>query len=230
MKKSFKKMSAQFIGAVLVSLFMLPAVADDIEIYIGNEGASIEVKPNLMFIIDTSGSMDADVESPLPYDINIDYKAVYGGTDVCFDESRVYFSTGSTPEDCNAADWFNKSELKCDASALPMFNTVAPTVVVDAPVEISVVSATTTAEDIEGTNTHNISSVYDDATQKTVAIDETTVVKITGTTTTTTVTHQTTTTTGPALGSGWYQDRIAQWKEHTDPTREEWLEINNTQK
>ncbi|MCK5335282.1 MAG: hypothetical protein KAQ67_03935, partial [Gammaproteobacteria bacterium] len=74
------------------------------------------------------------------------------------------------------------------------------------------------------------SSVYDDATQKTVAIDETTVVKITGTTTTTTISHTTTTTTGPALGSGWYQDRIAQWKEHTDPTREEWLEINNTQK
>ena len=229
MKIKFKKMSKQFISAAVIGLLMTPAFADDIEIYVGNEGVGVEVKPNLVFIIDTSGSMSADVKTPLPYDVNIDYAAVYGSDQACFDTTQIYFSTGDTPTSCSTVDHFNVSALKCDAASRPMFNTVAPTVVVDAPILISDVTTTTVADDIEGENIQNISSVYTKATDETVAVDEITVVTITGTNTRTVITQVTTTTTGPALASGWYQDRIAQWHENADSTREKWDAINNAQ-
>ena len=236
MKIKFKKMSTQFISAAVASLLVLPAFADDIEIYVGNEGVGVEVKPNLVFIIDTSGSMSADVKTPLPYDVNVDYAVKYsdvkdadGNVKACFDTSMVYFSTGDTPTSCSTNDRFKISALKCDAASRPMFNKVAPTVVVDDPVLISDVTVTSGADDIEGENIQNISSVYTAATDATVAVDEITVVTISGSNTRTVITQVTTTTTGPALASGWYQDRIAQWHENADSAREKWADINNGQ-
>lgn len=240
MKKIFnteiiKVACQQFFGVAFAVLFAVPAVADDIEIYVGNAGVDIEVKPNLVFIIDTSGSMRAKVQTALPYDINHDYSADQDadGNDACFVPGRVYFSSGTTPTNCATDDWFDRSALVCDATALPMFNTIPPVVVVGSPVEISDVTVDTVDGDLEGINTRIISSVYDETTDTTTSIEEQVEVIMTGSNpgfTRTIIHHTTTTSTGPALGNGVYQDQIAQWKENADPNRETWQDINNVQK
>lgn len=228
MKIFMQKISAQLFGSGLVILFMMPAFADDIEIYVGSAQVATEVKPNLMFIIDTSGSMRAKVNTPLPYDINVDYADTYSSA--CFDPDKIYFSTGTTPVDCDTDDWFNRSALKCDAATLPMFNTTAPVVVTGASVEKSNVTEPKLDDDIEYTETYDVSSVYDQASDTTTTVTETTTVTIAGINKTTVVTQVESTSTGPALGHGWYQDRIAQWKVNADPNREAWEMINNAQK
>ena len=45
---------------VLLALFSSLSVADDIEIYLGNPDAN-QVRPNVLFIFDTSGSMRENV-------------------------------------------------------------------------------------------------------------------------------------------------------------------------
>lgn len=228
MKTLKQKFNAHFIGLLLSVVYMAPAIADDIEIYVGNAAATVEVKPNLLFMVDTSGSMRNKVQTQVPYDISHDYSGDTGG---CFDNDRVYFSTGDTPTDCSTDDWFNKDALKCDAADGSLFNTTDPTVT----------SVTTTISDSgvidrvsgdeEGIDTETLLSTFDPATITTKTIIRYTQTTFSGTTKKKVVVTETTEeSVGAPLGTGLYQNRIAQWKEHTDPERERWEVINNGQK
>ena len=95
-----------------------PASADDTEIFIGNTVTGAQ--PNILFVLDTSGSMDTEVITEnSPYDPN----TAYAGS--C-DPNRVYWvrDQGSPflPPDCGTNNWFNLSNLKCKA-ALDTFPT-----------------------------------------------------------------------------------------------------------
>lgn len=229
MKTLKQKFNAHLIGLVISAVFMAPAVAEDIEIYVGNAAATVEVKPNLLFIVDTSGSMRNKVQTQVPYDISHDYSGDAGS---CFDNDRVYFSTGTTPTDCATNDWFNKDALKCDAATQPMFNTVDPVVTsVTTPIDDSGL-IDRESDDEEGIDTNTISSDYVAATETT-----TTVIEYTQTTFHTdgnrkrvVVTSVTEVSVGPSLGIGIFQNRIGQWHENAIPAREEWADINNIQK
>ena len=103
------------LGFALCTVFVgLPALADDTEIYKSN--ASAGAKPNVLMILDTSGSMDGTVITTAPpYDPN----TVYAGT--C-DASRIYFGTSDTPPTCATDNWFPASSNNCDASAADLVN------------------------------------------------------------------------------------------------------------
>ena len=225
-----QKFNAHLIGLFISAIFMAPAVAEDIEIYVGNAAATVEVKPNLLFIVDTSGSMRIKVQTQEPYDISHDYS---GDSGSCFDNDRIYFSTGDTPA-CGTDNWFNKTALKCDAATDPMFNTVDPVVTtVTTPISDSGLIARTHATDEEeGIDTNTISSVYEAATETTTTVIEytQTTFHTDGNRKTVVVTSVEEVSVGIPLGIGIFQNRIAQWKENTDPNREEWLNINNIQK
>jgi len=98
----------------LVTCFLLSALgasvalADDTEIFV-SQAASTGAQPNVLFVIDTSGSMGTDVEvTPELYDSG----KTYGGCD----PSRIYYSTnGSTPK-CSSNNWFPAASNRCDAS------------------------------------------------------------------------------------------------------------------
>ncbi len=94
-------------GVVLSLACGAPAMADDTEIFVGMQG---DVRPNIVFILDTSGSMQAQIETQEDYDPAI----TYGGS--C-DSSRVYYrrDTGDPPG-CGENFWFNAVELRCDAA------------------------------------------------------------------------------------------------------------------
>jgi len=225
MKASIQKIISSFTGLFIAVAVVLPVAADDIEIYVNNKSSGVEVKPNLIFIVDTSGSMRAKVQTQIPYDVKHDYEADGG----CFDPDRIYYSTGETPTDCSTDNWFNKDALVCGAAANPLFNTVDP-VTSSNTIAVSTTNLPTTPSDVEDTETVVISSVYDEPTDTTTTISQTTEITFNGGNTRTEVTETTEVSTGPALGNGIYQDRMAMWKENPDSSREEWLSFNAVQK
>lgn len=85
-----------------------PLLADDIEVYVGRAAGS--VKPNVLFVLDNSGSMYSQHESPLDYDPGQTYA---GG----FDPGFVYWSIdGSVPGDSASLARFPIAANQCDAS------------------------------------------------------------------------------------------------------------------
>ena len=97
-----------FCAGVALSLFCgTPAMADDTEIFVGSQG---DVRPNILLILDTSGSMDGVVQTQEPYDP----ATTYSGN--C-DPGRIYWrrDTGD-PLNCSEDQWFNADALKCNAA------------------------------------------------------------------------------------------------------------------
>ncbi|MGE0581488.1 MAG: pilus assembly protein [Steroidobacteraceae bacterium] len=99
--------------ALATILVALPAAADDTEIYMSK--ASAGAQPNVLFIIDTSGSMDGKVDTTPLYDPN----TVYTGSCAA---DRIYFSTDDDPPDCGTSQWFPASSNHCNASAAALTN------------------------------------------------------------------------------------------------------------
>lgn len=97
----------------LLSLCVGAAVlADDTEIFIATP--TVNLRPNVMIIIDTSGSMDTLVDVRAPYDP----AGTYSGTGATCDENRIYWkvaaSSGSTsPPTCGTNQWVARANFLC---------------------------------------------------------------------------------------------------------------------
>ncbi|MBI1422900.1 MAG: pilus assembly protein PilY [Gammaproteobacteria bacterium] len=100
------------LGTASAIVFPASAVhADDTEIYVGGNAGASTVRPNVVFIIDTSGSMDTSVTlTNGTYDPTQTYT---GGT--C-DSSRIYWSTNGNPPSCGTNNYFNASKNTCNDS------------------------------------------------------------------------------------------------------------------
>jgi len=98
------------LGFAVCTVFVaLPALADDTEIYKSN--ASAGARPNVLFIMDTSGSMDGTVITTVP---PYDPGTTYAGS--C-DATRIYYTTSdTTPSGCGSLDYFPAVSNTCDAS------------------------------------------------------------------------------------------------------------------
>lgn len=109
-----------FLTATVAAMTMaagMTASADDTELLVGPTVVPATQRPNILFILDTSGSMDSDVSS------GFDMNGTYSGT--C-DENRIYWkqpssSTTDTPPDCNTRNWVHKDVFKCQ-TALDFMN------------------------------------------------------------------------------------------------------------
>ena len=86
-----------------------PAVAEDIEIYTTANLGTTVAQPNVMFIMDTSGSMGAPLSVSTPYD----HTQTYTG---CYDASMLYYSSTGAMPTCGSKDVIYKSSNTCDAS------------------------------------------------------------------------------------------------------------------
>ena len=89
----------------------IPAFADDTELFVGDNANFANVaRPNILFIMDTSGSMDNKVITQATYDPAF----AYGGG--C-DATRVYWRGGSgDPPSCDTTRWFNMNALMCNVA------------------------------------------------------------------------------------------------------------------
>ncbi len=97
---SFMKKSASA-SAALVLTFAIgsPAVADDTELLIVDPSKSAASPPNILFILDTSGSMGDPVTTTEPFDPAKDYS----GLGSC-DPNRLYWTTLDVPPTCQDSD------------------------------------------------------------------------------------------------------------------------------
>ncbi len=93
------------------ALLAVGASADDTEIYTSTD--SLGVNPNILFIIDTSGSMEAEVEVSV-YDPAVDYEAPPGSTE-CADDRIYVGGISTTHPGCDTNYWFEESKFRCDA-------------------------------------------------------------------------------------------------------------------
>ena len=104
--------SAFSFGLILSLGISVPAQADDTEIYRVDSNLAGNAQPNVLFILDTSGSMKTLVDTAPAYDSSI----VYAG--VC-DTSKTFYRDGSGGDllDCKDSDrWFSRVNNHCDWS------------------------------------------------------------------------------------------------------------------
>src|SRR5262245_54363674 len=102
------------IGLLLGLAAALPIHADDTEIFVGKSDNYTD--PNVLFVIDTSGSMDT-VTNFLAYDPATTYAGACAA-------NRIYWNDdGSLPDCASSNNWFNTSALVCNAAVSPMTTT-----------------------------------------------------------------------------------------------------------
>lgn len=86
-------------------------IADDTEIYTNNPNSG-GVNPNLLFVIDTSNSMNA-VETVLEYDPAFNYASIVPPGQTACDSDRIYAWIGGSIPSCNTVYWFEKTYFRC---------------------------------------------------------------------------------------------------------------------
>ena len=106
-------MSVSCVAALLVGV---PAIADDTELLLINPDPTQNPKPNVMFILDTSGSMTTTQTTIAPYDGN----AVYAGA--C-DTNRIYWTDVDVTPVCDATNtaYIEKTSFHCDFATKQLF-------------------------------------------------------------------------------------------------------------
>jgi type IV pilus assembly protein PilY1 len=99
---------------LLLVVGMVTASADDSEIFTSSTGSSTG-GPNILFIVDTSGSMGSTVYSQAVYDPTVNYATV-ANANCTFDNGKVYFSTQSVPN-CGSTNAVPRALFNCPAWA-----------------------------------------------------------------------------------------------------------------
>ena len=116
MKISMRKTTWMSVSCAFALLAGVPAIADDTELLLINPDPTKNPKPNVMFILDTSGSMTTQQMTIEPYDGNV----VYAGA--C-DPDRVYWTDVDVTPVCDAANtsYVEQSSFFCDYATQQMF-------------------------------------------------------------------------------------------------------------
>ncbi|MGH7128132.1 MAG: vWA domain-containing protein, partial [Planctomycetaceae bacterium] len=92
------------------------AAADETEIFVGTGNAVSNQRPNILFIMDTSGSMSEEVETQVPFNPADDYPGS------CADDV-IYYERGSNSSDppgCTDGNSVPVANFKCDAASQVM--------------------------------------------------------------------------------------------------------------
>jgi type IV pilus assembly protein PilY1 len=98
------------LGALWALTAGTPAIADDTELFVGNNLSS-QAHPNILFVLDNSGSMATQVTTQDPTTARSSTRS--RGCD----PNRIYWRTGvGNPPDCTTDRWFNAAALRCNAA------------------------------------------------------------------------------------------------------------------
>jgi len=113
MKISTRKITWMNIGFALALLAGAPAVADDTELFLLNPDPSLSPKPNVLFILDTSGSMTTTQLTLEPYDSAEDYPGA------C-DSENIYWTNVDVTPVCDGSEtaFFAKTAFQCDFAGI----------------------------------------------------------------------------------------------------------------
>jgi type IV pilus assembly protein PilY1 len=116
MKISTRKTTWMSVSCAFALLAGMPAIADDTELLLINPDPSNNPKPNVMFILDTSGSMTTTQTTIQPYDGNV----IYGGA--C-ETDRVYWTDVDVTPVCDGTNdrYIDKGNFNCEFAGKQMF-------------------------------------------------------------------------------------------------------------
>ena len=116
MSRSTARLAAAAAGMAGALIACVAARADDVEIFVGT-GVGNPPPPNILFLLDDSVSMGAQVTSQTGYDPDVDYAGS------CPD-ARVYWSTSGAPPDCGTDNYIEIASFHCQAAmnAFAAFN------------------------------------------------------------------------------------------------------------
>ena len=108
MKKSSYKSACAAVGLTVALIAGSPVWADDVELLLSIPGASAAAKPNVLFILDSSGSMTSIETTQTPYDKNVDYPG-------SCDDNYYYWTTNSNLPNCGSGTIrrFQKNRFAC---------------------------------------------------------------------------------------------------------------------
>lgn len=109
MKSNFRKARVVVAASLLGFATSYSAIADDIEIYVGAASDIVGVRPNILFILDTSGSMDTNVVTQTIYDPSITY-------DGPCDDDNYYARSKSYGSTCYNSQRIEKEYFVCNAA------------------------------------------------------------------------------------------------------------------
>jgi type IV pilus assembly protein PilY1 len=123
--------SRSILFGVLISL-TLPVLALDTDIYLMPPRVSRDDSPNVLIILDTSGSMETEVTGSVTYNPSLNYCSTtdnpnYDGTSTCFNSNYIYWSSGGDPTDPNTNKRFSAANNECAASAVNLGTTAGAT-------------------------------------------------------------------------------------------------------
>ena len=113
MKINTKRTSWMTVSCIFAMLSGAPAVADDTELLLVVPDPNNIPKPNVMFILDTSGSMTTIENTAVPYNSAL----IYAGN--C-DTNNLYWSDVAVEPLCDGTNtrFIDKSSYHCDAATL----------------------------------------------------------------------------------------------------------------
>lgn len=111
--RAFKSSFIPLLALLIVGSATFPVRADDTEIYLGANAGVSQVWPNVVFIIDTSGSMGSKVYTQPAYDPS----TTYSGS--CTSD-KIYYSTNGSIPSCSTSNYFTASLNYCAASVTPL--------------------------------------------------------------------------------------------------------------
>ncbi|NOR36348.1 MAG: hypothetical protein GQ577_06330, partial [Woeseiaceae bacterium] len=116
MKISTRKTTWMSVSCAFALLAGMPAIADDTELLLINPDPSQNPKPNVLFILDSSGSMTTTQSTIQPYDGNL----VYAGA--C-DSDRIYWTDVDVTPVCVVTNtlYIEKTSFHCDFASMQMF-------------------------------------------------------------------------------------------------------------
>jgi len=103
---------AHVLAGIIIGLSCSSAsLADDTELFIANADPLVTgAQPNILFIIDTSGSMKDPVLTQVAWDPNTDFTG-------CYNKDAIYFTTTGTIPGCSTDNYFWASNFYCEAAA-----------------------------------------------------------------------------------------------------------------
>ena len=114
MTSRVRQLATVAVAAVITLMASAPARADDTELFVGPAVTASPSRPNILFVMDTSGSMVNPVQSQVPYSAT----TTFSGS--C-DADRVYWSRPDgqgrfTPPACNTTQYVSASRFTCKAA------------------------------------------------------------------------------------------------------------------
>ena len=106
-RRARRQRSRTIVGSLCAALATTPMLADDTELFIADTRQFPQARPNVLLIVDTSGSLSEVIDAHTGYDPTVRYPGR------C-DHARVYWRIGmGAPPQCTTGRWFEHNALVC---------------------------------------------------------------------------------------------------------------------